>query len=416
MGDLLHRRYGAAMTDAATLDLPEFDPADASLQGETFHSAVADLATRTWIARVPLGYLTLDRDAGEFFLRSKSATFPGQMIADMFGVGPGPLREEMDNNILHIDGERHQRLRNVLNPFFTPRSSQRWRAIMRDLISEICADVLPAGRAEFVTAVAQRYPAEVIATIVGAPRSDAPRLHEWSHWMQSQFDAVTLLTQRDRIEAAVAEFYDWCDALVAARREDPRDDLLSRLLEAQAAERLTDVDLRNLVLDVIAGGVDTTHAQLAHALRLFAEHPDQWELLAQRPELAAAAVEEVLRHEPVTPFGARILTADVEYRGVDFPAGTLILVGAVTANREGVDPPEFDITADRSGARLLTFGAGVHFCVGHNLARAELEEALLHLAPRKPGLRLDGDVEFGTVQGIYDLHALPLAWDVTSAS
>jgi cytochrome P450 len=404
------------MVDAATLDLPDFDPGDVSLQGEKFHTAMTELAATSWLARVPLGYLTLDRDAGEFFLRSKSATFPGQMIADMFGVGPGPLREEMDNNILHLDGARHQRLRNVLNPFFTPRASQRWRTTMHDLIADISADVLPDGRCEFVSTVAQRYPAEVIATIVGAPRTDAPRLHEWSHWMQSQFDGPTLLTERDRIEAAVADFYEWCDALIAVRREDARDDLISVLIAAQDAERLTDVDLRNLVLDVIAGGVDTTHAQLAHAMRLFAEHPDQWALLAEQPELAGAAVEEVLRHEPVTPFGARILTDGVSYRDVEFPAGTVILVGAVTANRESIDPPEFDITAERKNARLLTFGAGVHFCVGQNFAYAELEEALLHLAPRMPGLRLDGEPEFGTVQGIYGLGALPLAWDPAPAS
>jgi cytochrome P450 len=404
------------MVDAATLDLPDFDPGDVSLQGEKFHTAMTELAATSWLARVPLGYLTLDRDAGEFFLRSKSATFPGQMIADMFGVGPGPLREEMDNNILHLDGARHQRLRNVLNPFFTPRASQRWRTTMHDLIADISADVLPDGRCEFVSTVARRYPAEVIATIVGAPRMDAPRLHEWSHWMQSQFDGPTLLTERDRIEAAVADFYEWCDALIAVRREDARDDLISVLIAAQDAERLTDVDLRNLVLDVIAGGVDTTHAQLAHAMRLFAEHPDQWALLAEQPELAGAAVEEVLRHEPVTPFGARILTDGVSYRDVEFPAGTVILVGAVTANRESIDPPEFDITAERKNARLLTFGAGVHFCVGQNFAYAELEEALLHLAPRMPGLRLDGEPEFGTVQGIYGLGALPLAWDPAPAS
>jgi cytochrome P450 len=123
-----------------------------------------------------------------------------------------------------------------------------------------------------------------------------------------------------------------------------------------------------------------------------------------------------LRHEPVTPFGARILTDGVSYRDVEFPAGTVILVGAVTANRESIDPPEFDITAERKNARLLTFGAGVHFCVGQNFAYAELEEALLHLAPRMPGLRLDGEPEFGTVQGIYGLGALPLAWDPAPAS
>jgi cytochrome P450 len=403
------------MLDAATIDIPEFDPADAGLTGDRFHGVLGALAASSWLARTATGYyLTLDRDAGEFFLRTKSATFPGQMIAETFGIGPGPLREEIDNNILHIDGDRHQRLRNVLNPFFTPRASQRRRATMRQLITDIASDVVATGSCEFVSAVAAPYPSQVIAAVMGAPLTDAPRLHEWSHWMQSQFDGAALLNDRDRIEAAVVEFYEWCDALIARRRSEPGDDLISLLIAAQdGPAQLTDIDLRNLVLDVIAGGVDTTHAQLAHALRLFAERPRQWAQLAERPALVGNAVEEVLRHEPVTPFGARILTADVTYRDVTFPAGSVILIGAVTGNRDGVDPPEFDIAVDRSNARLLTFGAGVHFCVGHNLARAELEEALLFLAPRMPGLRLGGDPVFGTVQGIYDLKSLPLAWDRT---
>jgi cytochrome P450 len=219
------------------------------------------------------------------------------------------------------------------------------------------------------------------------------------------------LNDRERIEQAVVEFYDWCDVLLTKRRAAPDDDLISLLIRAAADDdRLSPVELRNLVLDVIAGGVDTTHAQLAHGLRLFAEHPDQWDLLARTPTLAPQAVEEILRHEPVTPFGARILTADVVYRDVTFPAGTLILIGAAVANREN-DSGDFDIAADRARERILTFGAGTHFCVGANLARAELEEALLHLAPRMRGLRLDGQPEFGTVQGIYGLGSLPLAWE-----
>jgi cytochrome P450 len=400
------------MTAAADLQLPDFDPADVTLHGDRFHEVVAQLAAQSWLARIPLGYLTLDRDAGEFFLRTRSATFPGQLIAELFGVGPGPLREEIDHNILHLDGDRHRRLRTLLNPFFTPRAADRWRPAMRGIVEDICADVIPTGSCDFVPAVARRYPAEVIATVVGAPREDAPRLHEWSHWMQSQFDGPALLNDRERIEQAVVDFYEWCDALLQRRRGDPADDLVSLLLAVhEGGDRLSDVELRNLVLDVIAGGVDTTHAQLAHALRLFAEHPDQWALLAQQPGLATAAVEEVLRHEPVTPFGARVLTSDVVYDDVEFPAGTLVLIGAVAGNRQGLEPPAFDITAARPDARLMTFGAGIHFCVGANLARAELEEALLHLAPRMPGLRLAGAPAFGTVQGIYGLSSLPLAWD-----
>jgi len=399
------------VTSAAELDLPAFEAEDVSLTGDELHQRLRELASSSWLARVPNGYLTLDRDAGEFFLRSRNATFPGQMIAELFGVGPGALREEIDNNILHLDGDRHRRLRGLLNPYFTPRAADRWRPAMQEIIADICADVLPSGRCEFVGAVASPYPAQVIATVMGAPRDDWPKLHEWSHWMQSQFDGPALLNERARIEQAVVEFYEWCEALIASRRNTPADDLISLLIgAAENDDKLSPVELRNLVLDVIAGGVDTTHAQLAHGLRLFAEHPDQWALLAAEPERTSQAVEEVLRHEPVTPFGARILTGDVSYRDITFPAGTLILVGAAVANRAG-SGDVFDITADRDRERILTFGAGTHFCVGANLARAELEEALVHLAPRMRGLRLDGEPEFGTVQGIYGMGSLPLAWD-----
>ena len=167
----------------------------------------------------------------------------------------------------------------------------------------------------------------------------------------------------------------------------------------------------HLVLNVLIGGVDTTQSQLAHALRLFAEHPEQWALLAREPERVPAAVDEVLRHEPITPFTARITTSELTFRDVVFPAGTVVMVGTLTGNRDGAGDPAFDIAASREGARLLTFGAGVHFCLGANLARAELEEALAFLAPRMPGLHLAGEPVFGTVQGIYGMDRLPVAWD-----
>ena len=163
------------------------------------------------------------------------------------------------------------------------------------------------------------------------------------------------------------------------------------------------------MLNILVGGVDTSQSQLAHAVRLLALHPDQWEALRSDPDgLALAAVDEALRYEPITPFTARITTAEVEHRGVTFPAGSVVLVSAWHANREGLDPDEFDITADRGGARVLTFGAGIHYCVGANLARAEMQEGLAALAQRAERVELDGEPEFGTPSGIYGLETLPL--------
>jgi cytochrome P450 len=162
------------------------------------------------------------------------------------------------------------------------------------------------------------------------------------------------------------------------------------------------------VLNVLIGGVDTTQSQLAHAIRLLAEHPDQWAALRADPSLASGAVNEALRFEPITPFTARIVVEDMEVRGVAFPAGTVVLVAACTANRDGLDESDrFDITRT-DGGRLTTFGAGIHYCLGANLARAELQEALGFLAARIERLELDGDPVYGAVTGIYGLDALPI--------
>ena len=155
---------------------------------------------------------------------------------------------------------------------------------MRTYLEQLWDAVRADGRCEFVEAFAKPYPSLVIATVMGAPLTDAPRLHHWSNWIQKQFDAEALMTERELIEEAVVEFYDYADALLAARRDDPGEDLVSTLLAAEAdGDRLSEVECVNLVLNVLIGGVDTTQSQLAHAIRLLAEHPDQWDGAARRP-------------------------------------------------------------------------------------------------------------------------------------
>jgi cytochrome P450 len=400
------------MAAVAELRLPEFDYLDTELRGERFHRTMIDLARRSWLVKSDLGYFVLDRESAAFFLRTKSATFPGMKIAELFQVEDGPLYEEMRRNILHINGDAHRRLRNLVNPAFTPRAADRWRPAMRGFLKQLWHDVQGARRCEFVGDFAKLYPSLTIATVMGAPLEDAPRLHDWSNWIQRQFDPPSLIADRERIERAVSEFYEWCEGMLAARRGDPRDDLVSTLLAAEAeGDTLSDVECMNLVLNVLVGGVDTTQSQLTHAMRLFAAHPDQWRLLAERPELAPQAVEEVLRFEPITPFTARIMVEDVEFRDVTFPEGTVVMICAFTGNRDGEeDLLDFDITAERDEGRPLTFGAGVHYCLGANIARAELQEALAFLPSRMTGLALDGEPELDTITGIYGLHRLPVRW------
>jgi cytochrome P450 len=281
---------------------------------------------------------------------------------------------------------------------------------MRRFLGRLWDAVADSGSCEFVSAVAKPYPSLTITAVLGAPEQDAPQLHEWSSLIQKQFDIRALSSQVPDIEQAVTAARHYVEALLAQRRDEPGDDLITSLLAAEdRGDRLSHDECVDLVLNVIAGGVDTTQSQLAHAVRLFAAHPAQWKLLAADPALAGRAVDEVLRFEPITPFTARICTEQVDYRGVTFPAGTIVAICAERANRETERGEEFDITAERDG-RLLTFGAGAHYCLGANLARAELEEALAFLAPRMPGLAAAGPARLGGVEGIYGIDELALRW------
>lgn len=401
------------MRSATELDLPAFDYTDPELRGERLHEVLNDLAARTWLAGSELGWLfVLEREAATHFLRSRQVVFPAATVAEWFEITEGPLADAIRKNVIAIEGDDHRRLRNLVNPSFNSREADRLRPMMREHLADLWERIAPTGRCEFVADFAKWYPSLVIAAVVGAPPEDAERLHGWATEFQRQFDPAAILNDREAIEGAIVEFHDYAGELIELRRREPADDLVSSLLTATyEGDRLSDDECLNLIMNVLAGGVDTTQAQLAQGIRLFAGHPEQWELLAREPERVPAAVKEVLRFEPITPFTARLTAEDVTYRDVLIPAGTVVLVSLFTANRDpgAIDEPlSFDITAERGKARPMTFGAGIHNCLGANLARAELQEALAFLAPRMGELALDGEVRYGSVAGVYGLDELPV--------
>jgi cytochrome P450 len=398
---------------ATELDLPEIDFGDPELRGARWHATMRELRdTGSWLARTPLGFAVLEREAGEQFLRTRSAIFPGLLIAEMFAISEGPLYEQMSRNIINVNGSDHSRLRGLVNPALSPRAVERYRPVMREILADLWPALERAATCDFVSALAKPYPSRTIANVMGAPAQDAERLHDWSMWIQRQFDPLALAdpAQLATIDRKVAEFYAWVRPLIARRRDTPADDLISSLIVAERDDdRLSDVELENLVLNVLVGGVDTTQSQLAHAIRLLAERPEQWAALRADPErMAPRAADEALRYEPITPLTARLTVAPVEVNGVTFPENTVVVVCAFTANRDADGGDDFDILAEREPRRMLTFGAGVHYCVGANLARAELTEALAFMAQRAERIELAGEPALQSVSGIYGVDSLPV--------
>src|SRR5436190_5567805 len=399
------------VTPVSELELPRLDYLDPELRGDRFHQVMLKLADESWLAKWDLGYFVLDREAAGFFLRTDKAVFPGVRLLELVGITDGPLYDSLSRNIISLNGDQHKRLRKLVHASFTPKAADRYRPAMREILADLYGGISASGRCDFVSSFAKPYPARMIATVIGAPLDDAERLHELSNLLQSQFDAIALTTRREELERAAVEFDEYVEELVTQRRHDLGDDLVSRLIAAEEeGDRLSHDECVGLVRDALNGGIDTTQSQLAHGVKLLAEHPDQWELLGREPELAPRAAEEVLRYEPVAPFTTRITEADVVFRGIEFPKDTVVAVSQFSANRDlaNGDALGFDIGADRGSGKALTFGAGPHFCMGANLARAELQEGLAFLAQHLEGLQLDGEPEYGTITGLYGLESLPI--------
>ena len=402
------------MALATELELPMIDTLADDLRGPVYQKTMAAVAGHDgWLGQCPFGFVTLDRESGEFFLRSRSVEFPSMTLATLFNVVDGPLHEEISKNLISRHGDDHRRLRGLVNPALAPRRVDTYRPAIRSILEGVIGALPDSGEVEFISEVAKPYTSQVIAHVLGAPVEDAPKLHYWSNLIQRQFDPTSLMDPevRAEIERGVVDCYAFIDTLIEAKRAEPGNDLVTDLSQAEeAGEKLNHDELRNLIFSILLGGVDTSQSQLAHAIRILAAHPEQWALLRERPqELAANVTNEAIRYEPITPFTARVAIEEIEFRGITFPQNSVILVSSWHANRDGVESPDsFDITIERDGQRVLTFGAGIHYCVGANLARAEIQEGLIFLAENFKQIRPDGEPEFGTPSGIYGLDRLPL--------
>jgi cytochrome P450 len=247
--------------------------------------------------------------------------------------------------------------------------------------------------------------------LLGVPAVDFPIFRAWSSDIGLVFSLALGGDIPARVEAAVTGLSAYVDSLMADKAANPGDDLISALVAAQREEGTVSVDeLRNLVVTMVFAAHDTTRLQLANAMFTFAQHPDQWTLLGQRPELAPQAVEEIMRWLPSSNAVYRFPPKDIEFRDEVIQEGTLLMIGVQAAQRDPRAFPgqdTFDITV-ASSTPVLQFGGGPHYCLGAPLARLELVEALPALARRLGPPAVAGPVTWRPAIGIYGPNELPL--------
>ena len=379
---------------AAFLDLadPAFDVTSA---------AVHQAREQDWYAVTPYGWAVLRYAEGTAVLKDKrfqqgNARWPAQN-----GVLDGPFVQWWGETLLSLEGPDHLRLRKLLGPAFRSRAIEAMRPQFQALAHDLVDGYAERGRVEFVGEFAEPYAARIICLLLGLPDDEWAQVAHWADDLGKSF-GVNLKQDLPRIEAALAGLTGYVDDVIADRRRHPRADLVTTLLTAQEHDdALTRRELSVGLVFLAFAGMETTRNQLGLALRTFLRHPDQWSLLAQRPELGANAVEEVMRVNPTVTWVTREATEDVNLYGLAVPRGGII---QVLSHAAGTDPramgaePGFDITVTNR-PQHSGFGGGLHFCLGHFVARTDMSVALPLLAARMPGIEADGPGEWLPVSG-----------------
>jgi cytochrome P450 len=409
------------MTYAPDHAVPFFDIADPAFSVTS--AQVRRAREAGWYARTSYGLAVLRYDQVSRLIRHPALRQGSRLWPAHHGITSGPFADWWASWVLNMEGEEHHRLRRLLNPAFSRRIVEPLRPRFGALAAGLADGFAEPGRCEFMAEFAEPYAARVIAILLGIPEEEWPAIAAESAAVGLAM-GVRIREHLPRIEAALAALYSYADALIADRERSPRDDFVTCLVQAQGAgpgqpggreAGLTAAELRDSLVLLIFGGFDTTRNQLGLAMQAFLDHPAQWRLLAERPELGPAAVEEVMRIRPTTTWVTREATADFTFDGLEIRAGTTIHLFCESAWTDLADagPGDaaagFDITAGERRPHF-GFGGGIHYCLGHYVARTDMCEALTVLARRLRDPRADGEAAWLPDSGNTGPVRLPVAF------
>jgi cytochrome P450 len=367
----------------------------------------------SWYARTPYGiavlrYSEMSRLLPSRKLRQGSYAWPAHNNAT------GTFADWWMRMLLSLEGPDHARLRKLASPAFAPELIALLKPKFQALANELIDAFEASGRCEFMSDFAEPYAARVVLTLLDLPHDNWRQFADLAVEMGLAL-SVNYHQEMERINAATDRMFSFAKEVIARRRQAPLGaDFLSSLIRAQDAgdQSLSEQEVYDMVVLTIFGGIDTTRNQLGLAMDTFIHHPEQWDLLKERPELAPAAVEEIMRYRPTVTWVTREAVEDFEFEGLQIPKGCTVHLFSQSAGSDPriYDEPGFNITAERP-RRHFGFGGGVHHCIGHFIARGDMTEALAILADRVRKPRFDGDPSYLPDSGNTGPMQLPVAFD-----
>ncbi len=338
-----------------------------------------------WVITKHADVITVGRDGATFSSDQKRGGVVGlEGRAEDYGGF-----EQGGNLMLTMDAPEHTRYRKLVNRGFTPRQMRMLEPHIRELANKIIDDVIERGECDFVVDVAAELPLQVIAEMIGVPHEDRHKLFEWSNRMIGSEDPEYIVSAEE-VQTAQIEMFMYANSLAQQRRAEPRDDIVTELLNAEVdGDTLSEMDFNLFFLLLAVAGNETTRNSISHGIRAFCDYPDQYQLLVEDPSRAQLAAEEVVRWASPVMYFRRNVTKDTEIRGQAIKAGDKVSMWYISANRdEDVfdDPFTFDITRDPN-EHVGFGGGGPHHCLGSNLARMEIYVLLEEMARRIPTTR-----------------------------
>lgn len=337
----------------------------------------------------------------------------GQGGGDSQGAGAG--QELM---MLNMDPPHHTKLRKLVNTGFTMARIKRMEPAIRQVTNQVLDTVAAKGECDFVTEVAAELPLQVVDELIGIPMEDRRKIFDWSNRMIGGADPEYQVSPDATMNAGI-EMYAYAEKLSAERRENPRDDLMSVLIDAEVdGDKLSQLEINVFFLLLSVAGNETTRNLIAGGMLALFEFPEQWDRLVKDPSLMSGAVEEMLRWITPVMYFRRTATSDKEIRGQQIKKGDKVTLWYISANRDEdffPDPDRFDI--GRTPNLHLTFGAGgPHNCLGLNLARLEIQVMFEEMIRRMPDIKQAGPAQRLRSNFISGIKHLPVTFTPEKAT
>lgn len=341
----------------------------------------------SWYARTPYGLAILRYDEMGKLLIHRSLRQGSHAWPDHNGVGDGHFADWWRKTILVTEGVDHRRLRKFVNPAFSPKTVKALMPEFERVTHELIDQFIDKGSCDFMAEFADPYAGRVLTMLLGMPADRAGKILELAADMGLAL-GVTYKESLQVIEKATEEMYALVAELVAERQKEPKDDILSILVTAaDGDDRLSHDELMNMGVMLVFAGVDTTRNQLGLGMSMFLDHPAQWEILAQRPELDMAASNECMRMRPTITWVTREAVEDFEFQSLAIKKGTTLHLLSESAGTDPLtfDDAPFDITERRT--KNYGFGGGMHVCLGQIVAKNDMAVAYRILSSRLKNIK-----------------------------